>query len=64
VNKLSKVKNALDAILNCPSCWGLGVVGWCAPEGDYDYDFCECNPHSIPADEVMEYNRLFSLENA
>ena len=49
---MSLVKNALDEILNCNSCFGLGYTGWCSPDGEYDFEFCECNPHQLIVSEL------------
>ena len=41
----------IDAILNCEDCYGKGLTGWVAPDGDYDFEWCECNPeHLLPAE--------------
>jgi len=61
---MGKIKNLYEEILNCQLCYGLGTLGWNAPDGDFDFEYCECNPHGIPQDEVMEYNSLFGMENA
>jgi hypothetical protein len=44
---MSYMKSALDEILNCSLCYGQGVTGWVSPDGDFDFDYCECNPHSL-----------------
>jgi hypothetical protein len=45
---MSKVKNALAEILNCEICNGSGISnGWVSPDGDYDFEWCECNPHNL-----------------
>jgi hypothetical protein len=61
---MSQIKNALEQIVNCSNCYGLGSTGWVSSEGDYDFDYCECNPLSIPQDEVMSYNNLFQYAEA
>ena len=43
---MSKIKNALDEILNCELCNGLGYEGWANGE-DYDIEWCECNPERL-----------------
>ena len=45
---MSKIKNALDEILNCEICEGSGIsAGWVSSDGDYDFEWCECNPHNL-----------------
>jgi hypothetical protein len=48
---MSKIKNALAEIANCQTCYGKGVTGWVSPDGDFDFDYCECNPNSLILDE-------------
>jgi hypothetical protein len=49
--KMSKIKNALDEILNCQICEGSGIsAGWVSADGDYDFEWCECNPHNLIPD--------------
>jgi hypothetical protein len=64
MNNMSQIKNALEQIVNCSDCYGQGVTGWVSPDGDYDFDYCDCNPYNIPADEVAEYHQLFSGSEA
>jgi len=35
---------------NCSDCKGSGIVnGWVSPDGDYDFEWCDCNPnHETP----------------
>jgi hypothetical protein len=61
---MSQIKNALEQIVNCSDCYGLGSNGWVSPDGDFDFEYCYCNPYSIPQDEVMEYNQLFAGSEA
>jgi len=62
---MSNTKNALEAIINCPDCYGQGYTGWVSPDGDYDFDFCDCNPNSILFDEVETFrNQLFAGSEA
>jgi hypothetical protein len=61
---VSQIKNALEQIVNCSNCYGLGSTGWVTTNGDYDFEYCECNPLSIPQDEVMGYNQLFAGSEA
>ena len=45
---MSKVKNALDEILNCQICNGKGIDNyWVSPDGDYDFEWCDCNPDHL-----------------
>lgn len=50
---MAKVKNALDEIINCDTCNGTGISsGWVSPDGDYDFEWCDCNPfHLIPTED-------------
>jgi len=50
---MSKMKNLLDEILNCDLCYGKGVIGYANGE-DYDFEYCECNPHALILDEDGE----------
>jgi hypothetical protein len=46
--KMAKVKDALTTILECEICNGSGISnGWVSPDGDYDFEWCECNPHNL-----------------
>ena len=30
---------------NCKECNGKGITnGWVSPDGDYDFEWCDCNP--------------------
>ena len=52
---MSKMKNALDEILNCEICEGKGISNyWVSPDGDYDFEWCECNPNQLIIDEYGE----------
>ena len=44
----------INTILNCQICNGKGISGeWVAPDGDYDFEWCDCNPdHLIIGDEI------------
>jgi len=61
---MSSVKNVLEEIANCSNCYGLGSTGWVNSDGDYDLEFCECNPYCISQDEMYEYNQLFQYAEA
>jgi hypothetical protein len=48
---MSKVKNAIDKILACEICEGSGISSWwVSPDGDYDFEWCECNPDNLITD--------------
>jgi len=49
---MSKVKTLLDEILNCYLCDGKGYSGWVSSDGDYDFEYCECNPTEIILESV------------
>jgi hypothetical protein len=57
---LSKIKNAYDEILDCDLCLGQGVTGWVSPDGDFDFEYCDCNPHGITQDELWAYEEKVS----
>ena len=42
----------LDIIRNCGNCYGTGVIGWTSPDGDYDFEWCECNPDELVLDPI------------
>ena len=49
---MSKIKNAIDEILNCEICDGTGICnGWVSPDGDYDFEWCDCNPNHLSIEE-------------
>lgn len=48
---MSQVKNAVLDIRTCELCYGKGVIGWVAPDGDFDFEFCSCNPFELILDE-------------
>ena len=42
-----------ECIFNeCENCYGQGITGWVSAEGDFDFDYCECNPLRLTLDEV------------
>ena len=52
---MSKMKNAIDEILNCDICEGKGISDfWSSADGDFDFEWCECNPNQliIDGDEI------------
>ncbi len=49
---MSKIKNAIDEILNCQICEGKGIDNyWVSPDGDFDFEWCDCNPDHLIPDE-------------
>ena len=37
--------------LNCELCNGTGMVnGWANADGDYDFEWCDCNPQHLTED--------------
>lgn len=36
----------------CDKCYGQGMIGWVAQDGDYDFEYCECNPLGLTLEEV------------
>ncbi len=57
---MSKVKNAILEILDCDLCLGQGVTGWASPDGDFDFEYCDCNPNRITQDEIWAYEEEVS----
>jgi hypothetical protein len=49
---MAKMKRLLEEIANCETCEGKGIDNyWVSPDGDYDFEWCDCNPeHLIPAE--------------
>jgi hypothetical protein len=47
---MSKMKMLVEAILHCEECYGKGYTGWVSPDGDYDIESCDCNPHNLILD--------------
>lgn len=41
---------------NCDICKGSGISeGWISPDGDYDFEWCDCNPdHETPDMDYQE----------
>jgi len=55
---MSKIKRAVETILNCELCGGKGYSYWGNGE-DYDTEICDCNPHEIILDgEEIIYSEL------
>ena len=36
----------------CDFCYGQGIIGWTSPDGDFDFEYCECNPLELTLEEV------------
>ena len=34
-------------ILDCKECSGQGYYAWASPQGDYDFEWCVCNPNKL-----------------
>ena len=53
LNERKTKMDKLTTILNCSECNGKGIVnGWVSPDGDYDFEWCDCNPeHLTPAED-------------
>ena len=46
------MKTLIDAILNCNECEGVGIVNaWVSSDGDYDFEWCDCNPEHLSVEE-------------
>ena len=58
----------IDTILNCEDCYGQGIRGWVAPDGDYDFEYCECNPYKVIIDRydmsLSDTGTLFTTAEA
>lgn len=51
---MSAIKNAIDEIVNCEICNGKGISGeWVSPDGDYDFEWCDCNPEHLTLEELF-----------
>ena len=49
---MSAIKLLLSQISNCDICEGKGITnGWSSPDGDFDFEWCDCNPHHIIVEE-------------
>ena len=43
-----------ECIFNsCPNCNGQGMTGWVSPDGDFDFEYCKCNPLCLTLEEVQ-----------
>lgn len=47
---MSAIKSLLDEIYNCSECNGQGMTGWSSPDGDFDFEWCDCNPEHLTPD--------------
>ena len=56
---MSKVKEVITEILTCSECYGQDFTGWSSPDGDLDFDYCECNPTQISAEKIADFHQLF-----
>jgi hypothetical protein len=45
---MHKVKEAYADILDCKECNGHGFTGYADKAGNYDFEYCICNPHHLP----------------
>lgn len=64
---MNKLENAIATVKDCDLCYGQGFIGWSSPDGDYDYDFCECNPLELilDGDEIVwDSGLLFETQEA
>jgi len=40
---------------NCKECEGSGIVnGWANADGDYDFEWCDCNPQHLTPDMNLD----------
>ena len=35
------------SILNCDFCYGTGALTHYSKDGDFDFEYCECNPNRL-----------------
>jgi hypothetical protein len=49
---MKNTNELIEAIQNCEDCYGQGVTGWVSPDGDYDFEWCDCNPYKITLSEI------------
>jgi hypothetical protein len=50
---MSQMKNLIDNILNCSDCEGKGIVNaWVSPDGDFDFEWCDCNTEHLSVEEI------------
>jgi hypothetical protein len=49
---MGKMKELYTQITSCEICEGSGISnGWVSPDGDYDFEWCDCNPEHLIVDE-------------
>lgn len=41
------IKEKINVIENCDKCFGNGYTGWVSPDGDFDLEWCDCNPDHL-----------------
>lgn len=41
---MGAMKNYLIGVQDCDSCYGKGYLGFADSEGNYEFEWCECNP--------------------
>jgi hypothetical protein len=48
---MAKMKTLYTEIISCEICEGSGISNWwVSPDGDYDFEWCECNPEHLIID--------------
>ena len=52
---MSAIKNALADILSCDNCEGKGITNEWANETDFDFEWCDCNPHRLVIEDGEAY---------
>ena len=51
---MGKMNDAYLAMIECEICEGKGIMnGWVSSDGDYDFEWFDCNPHHLVLD--LEY---------
>ena len=49
---------------NCVECNGTGIANaWVSNDGDYDFEWCDCNPNHLTPDEVQDDTCIGCNEN-
>jgi len=54
---MAKVKEALSEILTHDTCYGYGWLYWGNGVDYFDSEACECNPHEILPDEILDWKK-------
>lgn len=45
---MSEMKRLIENVLACDECEGKGIINaWVSPDGDYDFEWCDCNPYRV-----------------